>query len=90
LDDPSCGRTSYEGGARAAHGRRRGPQGSIGDAADWPTCIARSLDFTFTLHPTGGRVKDGRYDRQVTETTATLDQQLEEIRAQLAWVRDYL
>jgi hypothetical protein len=44
----------------------------------------------FTIHPTAGSVKAGRYDRQVTETTATLDQQLEEIRAQLAWVRDYL
>jgi len=26
----------------------------------------------------------------VSETAITLDQQLEEIRAQLAWVRDYL
>jgi hypothetical protein len=28
--------------------------------------------------------------RGVTETTIPLDQQLEEIGAQLAWVRDYL
>jgi len=30
------------------------------------------------------------YDRRVSETTLPLTQQLEEIRAQLAWVRDYL
>jgi hypothetical protein len=32
----------------------------------------------------------GRYDPAVSETAIPLDQQLEEIRAQLAWVRDYL
>jgi hypothetical protein len=30
------------------------------------------------------------YHRRVAETTLTLDQRLEEIGAQLAWVRDYL
>jgi len=30
------------------------------------------------------------YDRCVTEPVVPLEQQLEEIRAQLAWVRDYL
>jgi hypothetical protein len=31
-----------------------------------------------------------RYDPGVTETAIPLEAQLEEIRAQLAWVRDYL
>jgi hypothetical protein len=30
------------------------------------------------------------YHRRVAETTQSLDQRLEEIGAQLAWVRDYL
>ncbi len=30
------------------------------------------------------------YARRVAETTQSLDQRLEEIGAQLAWVRDYL
>jgi hypothetical protein len=42
------------------------------------------------VRSTGDPVEEGRYHRPVTETTATLDQQLEEIRARLAWVRDYL
>jgi hypothetical protein len=32
----------------------------------------------------------GRYHRRMAETTTSLDQRLEEIGAQLAWVRDYL
>jgi hypothetical protein len=37
-----------------------------------------------------GSPSPGRYDHRVTETALPLDQQLEEIRAQLSWVRDYL
>ena len=37
-----------------------------------------------------GRPPSRRYDPCVSETAIPLDQQLEEIRAQLAWVRDYL
>ena len=39
----------------------------------------------------GGRpAAHPRYHPGVSETAIPLDQQLEEIRAQLAWVRDYL
>jgi hypothetical protein len=38
-----------------------------------------------------GAAWPGRYHAAaVTEQTLTLEQQLEEIRTQLAWVRDYL
>jgi hypothetical protein len=40
--------------------------------------------------PMGGPPITSRYDPGVSETTLPLDQQLEEIGAQLAWVRDYL
>jgi hypothetical protein len=32
----------------------------------------------------------GRYDRRMAVETGTLQEQLEEIRTQLGWVRDYL
>jgi hypothetical protein len=39
-----------------------------------------------------GRVHQpaGRYDRPMSESDGTLQEQLEEIRVQLGWVRDYL
>ena len=51
--------------------------------------------MTFHPHSTdsdsGGLVDIVRYDRSVSEeSTQPLDEQLKEIGAQLAWVRDYL
>src|SRR5262249_39168746 len=40
--------------------------------------------------PRGSADAPPRYDRPVAEEAGTLAEQLEEIRAQLAWVRDYL
>lgn len=38
----------------------------------------------------GGSDSSGGYPLRMAETTLTLDQRLEGIGAQLAWVRDYL
>ena len=44
----------------------------------------------FSVRAERRSVKRRRYHRPVTETAVTVGQQLEEIRARLAWVRDYL
>jgi hypothetical protein len=36
------------------------------------------------------QLRRGGYDRPVAESDGTLQEQLEEIRTQLGWVRDYL
>ena len=54
-------------------------------------CAERELLFTGAQSALGGL---GRYDRWMADQTPapalSLDQQLQEIGAQLAWVRDYL
>jgi hypothetical protein len=43
------------------------------------------------VRPAGGRnLARARYDRAMAVETGTLQEQLEEIRTQLGWVRDYL
>ena len=56
--------------------------------------VCRERDFSFTARRfghAGGQVQGVSYHRCMADEHAQpLEQQLEEMRAQLAWVRDYL